>query len=71
MTSTIKRPSPKHSLWAIVHHYDNESCCYHAWSIASPIEKKAIEVLEIDFEPEKEEWIEVFKVDLSYIPIIN
>jgi hypothetical protein len=59
----IKRPSPKHYLYAVYHHHKYGSSQWLVWADAFPNEEQIIESLEIDFEPEKDEFIEIERIE--------
>lgn len=59
----MNRPSDKHKLYGVYHHHDYGSSHYLLWSEIFPNENQAVEALQIDFEPEKDEFIDLGEVD--------
>ena len=59
MNETINQPSPNHKLFAIYHHHEYGGGIHLLWSETFPTEEQVVESLEIDFEPEKQEFIVV------------
>lgn len=56
------RPSPEHRMFAVYHHHEYGSTQWVIWSIVEPTEEHVVTKLEIDFEPEKDEFIAVEEI---------
>lgn len=63
----LKQPSPEHKLFAIYYRYRCGSDQYLFWSDKFPTEDQIVESLGLDFEPEKEEYIEVDEITTAHI----
>lgn len=61
--SNLTRPSLKHMLFAIYHSHEYGSSQWLLWSEIVPSEEQVVEYLEIDFEPEKGEYIDVEEIE--------
>jgi len=62
-TEAIVRPSPQHKLYSIYHNHEYGGTHWLMWSEIFPNKEQLVEALEIDYEPEKDEWISVEEVD--------
>lgn len=58
----LNRPSLKHKLFAVYHHHEYGSTQWLLWSKFLPTEGQIIEALGIDFEPEKDEFIDIEEI---------
>lgn len=58
----IKPPSPDHKMYAVCHTHEYESSMYVIWSLVHPTEEQAVEALNLDYEPEKEERVDIEEI---------
>ncbi len=59
----IHAPSVKHRLFAIYHHHEYGSSQWLLWSEIDPTQEQVVEALDMDFEPEKDEYIDIEEID--------
>lgn len=59
----MNRPSDKHKLYSVYHQHAYGSSHYLLWSEIFPNENQVVEALQIDFEPEEDEFIDLGEVD--------
>lgn len=59
----LNQPSPEHKLFAVYHHHEYGSTHWLLWSPIFPQEEQAVEALGIDFEPEKDEFIDIEEIE--------
>lgn len=62
-TNSMCQPSPQHKLYSIYHHHEYGGTHWLLWSEIFPNEEQVVETLQIEFEPEKDEWISVEEID--------
>ena len=55
-------PSPNHKMFAVYHYHEYESTQWVLWSEVFPTEEQIVETLDIDFQPEKGEYIDIDEI---------
>lgn len=58
----FNQPSPEHKLFAIYHHHEYGSTQWLLWSEIFPNEEQVVTALNIDFEPENDEFIAIEEI---------
>lgn len=63
----MSQPSPEYKLFAVYHHHEYGSSQWLLWSKIFPTERQTIELLDMDFEPEKGEYIDVEEIEKIHV----
>lgn len=63
----LNQPSPKHKLFAVYHHHEYGSTQWLLWSEFPPTEAQVVVTLDIDFEPEKDEFIAIEEIKRIHV----
>ena len=59
----INRPTPRHKLFAIYHKHEYGSTQWLLWSEIFPTEEQVVTSLDLDFEPELDEFIDIEEIE--------
>jgi len=59
----LNPPSEKHKLYVVIHEHRHGTSVWALWAEMLPSEEQAVMSLEIDFEPDREEFICIEEID--------
>lgn len=59
----LNKPSPNHKLFSIYYHHEYGSTQWLVWSDIFPTEEQWVKALDLDFEPDKGEFLAVEEIE--------